>query len=111
MGECKGNIVQAAARMGISPRTARQHYNAGMRKLGRQGGQARNRNGCPRTSGGRKSYPRTNDAAGVFGGMLRGSFPIFLESRFTRCFPVSAACCGGIFAANYPRFSELGCGE
>jgi hypothetical protein len=36
VGECKGNFSQAAARMGLDRATVRQHYNAGMGKLGRK---------------------------------------------------------------------------
>ena len=34
VGECKGNFTEAAARMGLDAATVRQHYNAGMAKLG-----------------------------------------------------------------------------
>jgi DNA-binding NarL/FixJ family response regulator len=35
VGECKGNFAQAADRIGRDRATVRQHYNAGMKKLGR----------------------------------------------------------------------------
>jgi DNA-binding CsgD family transcriptional regulator len=36
VGECKGNFSEAARRLGVSPKTVREHYQAGLRKLGRK---------------------------------------------------------------------------
>lgn len=37
VGECKGNYSEAARRLGVKdPKTVRQHYKAGLRKLGRK---------------------------------------------------------------------------
>lgn len=35
VGECKGNIAEAARRLARDPATVRQHYKAGMKKLGK----------------------------------------------------------------------------
>ena len=36
VGECKGNIAEAARQLGRDPSTVRQHYQAGMGKLGKK---------------------------------------------------------------------------
>jgi len=36
VGECKGNITEAARRLGVSAKTVRQNYQAGLGKLGRK---------------------------------------------------------------------------
>ena len=36
VGECKGNFADAARRMGLDRTTVKQHYDAGMKKLGRK---------------------------------------------------------------------------
>jgi DNA-binding CsgD family transcriptional regulator len=35
VGDCKGNLAEAARRLGKDPKTVRQHYNAALRKLGK----------------------------------------------------------------------------
>jgi DNA-binding CsgD family transcriptional regulator len=38
VGECGGNIAEAARRLGVNAKTVRQHYSAAMAKLGRAAG-------------------------------------------------------------------------
>ena len=35
MNECKGNFVEAARRMGLNPKTVREHFQAALKKLGK----------------------------------------------------------------------------
>jgi hypothetical protein len=34
VGACKNNFAEAGRRLGLNPKTVRQHYEAGLRKLG-----------------------------------------------------------------------------